>query len=214
MQAPFAEPGGMRLKQWIDDCPNMLYSALVFQGGAAFRRQLSEDLKDHPETLAIVRRHDDCALARLLTNLGGHDLQAILEAFDAVPTQRPVCFIAYTIKGFGLPFQGHKDNHAGLMTRAQMEELRKREGIGIGEEWSKFAGLAPAPEEIERFLGRVPFAARGARRLTADKVAIAAFPDIATKGKMSTQAGFGRILDEIARAGGALADRLVTVSPD
>ena len=31
---------------------------------------------------------------------------------------------------------------------------------------------------------------------------------------MSTQAGFGRVLDEIARAGGPLADRIVTTSPD
>ena len=38
---------------------------------------------------------------------------------------RPVCFIAYTIKGFGLPLAGHKDNHAGLMTPTQIEVLRK-----------------------------------------------------------------------------------------
>ena len=31
---------------------------------------------------------------------------------------------------------------------------------------------------------------------------------------MSTQTGFGRILDEIARAGGPLAERIVTTSPD
>ena len=140
MQRAFAEPGGQRLKQWIDDCPNMLYSALVFQGGEAWRRQLEHDLAIHPDTLAIVRRHDDAALARLMTNLGGHDLQAILEAFEGAPTDQPVCFIAYTIKGFGLPFQGHKDNHSGLMTKAQMSELRAREGINQGEEWDRFAG--------------------------------------------------------------------------
>ena len=75
LQRAFAEPGGQRLKQWIDDCPNMLYSALVFQGGEAWRRQLEHDLAIHPDTLAIVRRHDDAALARLMTNLGGHDLR-------------------------------------------------------------------------------------------------------------------------------------------
>ena len=53
LQSAFAEPGGQRLKEWIDDCPNMLYSALVFQGGAAWRRQLEEDLAIHPDTLAI-----------------------------------------------------------------------------------------------------------------------------------------------------------------
>ena len=61
-----------------------------------------------------------------------------------MPTDQPVCFIAYTIKGYGLPFQGHKDNHSGLMTKAQMSELRAREGINQGEEWDRFAGLDAA----------------------------------------------------------------------
>jgi len=214
LQAAFAEPGGERLKQWIDDCPNMLYSALVFQGGAAFRRQLEEDLTGYPDTLALLRRHDDAALARLMTNLGGHDLQAILEAFADVPEDRPVCFIAYTIKGHGLPFQGHKDNHAGLMTKTQMHELRAREGINQGEEWDKFAGLARPPKALEAFLETVPFARRGKRRLAAARVAVEPFPKIEVKGAVSTQAGFGRVLDEIARAGGPLAERIVTTSPD
>jgi pyruvate dehydrogenase E1 component len=34
------------------------------------------------------------------------------------------------------------------------------------------------------------------------------------KGQASTQAGFGRVLDEIARANGPLAERIVTTSPD
>ena len=41
---------------------------------------------------------------------------------------QPTCFIAYTIKGMGLPFAGHKDNHAGLMTKEQMELFRHRDG--------------------------------------------------------------------------------------
>src|SRR5262249_26681504 len=134
LQRAFAEPGGQRLKEWIDDCPNMLYSPLVVQGGEAWRPPLEHARATPPDTLAIVRRHADAGLARLMTNLGGHDLQAILEAFESVPADQPVCFIAYTIKGFGLPFQGHKDNHSGLMTKAQINELRAREGIKEGEE--------------------------------------------------------------------------------
>ena len=76
-----------------------------------------------------------------MTNLGGHDMDSILEAFEARRPDRPVCFIAYTIKGFGLPFQGHKDNHAGLMTRADGEAARGAEHQP-GEEWDQFAGLA------------------------------------------------------------------------
>ena len=214
LQSAFAEPGGPRLKEWIDDCPNMLYSALVFQGGAAWRRQLEEDLAIHPDTLAIVRRHDDAELARLMTNLGGHDMETILEAFEGAPTGQPVCFIAYTIKGYGLPFQGHKDNHSGLMTKAQMNELRAREGINQGEEWERLSGLALPQAEIDGFLQRVPFVQKGRRRLEAARIPVDAFPKIEAKGQMATQAGFGRVLDEIARAGGPLADRIVTTSPD
>jgi pyruvate dehydrogenase E1 component len=213
LQRAFAEPGGQRLKEWIDDCPNMLYSALVFQGGEAWRRQLEHDLAIHPDTLAIVRRHDDAALARLMTNLGGHDLQAILEAFEDVPADQPQCFIAYTIKGYGLPFQGHKDNHSGLMTKAQMNELRAREGINQGEEWDKLAGLEPQAQ-VEAFLAEVPFVAKGTRRLQAARVPVDPFPKIEVKGQASTQAGFGRVLDEIARQAGPLAERIVTASPD
>src|SRR5262249_56886672 len=32
LQRAFAEPGGERLRAWIDDCPNILYSAPAFQG--------------------------------------------------------------------------------------------------------------------------------------------------------------------------------------
>ena len=60
----------------------------------------------------------------------------------SIDHDRPVCFIAYTIKGVGLPFQGHKDNHAGLMTVTQMEKWRGAQNIRTGHEWEKFEGLA------------------------------------------------------------------------
>ncbi|MGE5514120.1 MAG: transketolase [Bacteroidota bacterium] len=214
LQAAFREPGGAQLRRWIDDCPNQLYSALVFEGAKGWRRQLERDLAAHPETLALINRHDDAALARLMTNLGGHDLESILEAFAEAGTDQPVCFIAYTIKGFGLPFQGHKDNHAGLMNKAQMQEFRVSQGINQGEEWDRFAGLSVPRAEIERFLSQVPFAQKGPRRRPAARVAVPPMPALETKGAASTQAGFGRLLDEIARAGGPLADRIVTTSAD
>jgi pyruvate dehydrogenase E1 component len=60
-----------------------------------------------------------------MTNLGGHDLDLVREAFKAVGDDRPYCFIAYTIKGFRLPFAGHR-HHAGLMTPEQMAEFEAR----------------------------------------------------------------------------------------
>jgi pyruvate dehydrogenase E1 component len=61
-----------------------------------------------------------------MANLGGHDLPSCWTPSRARTHDRPVCFIAYTIKGFGLPLAGHKDNHAGLMTPPQMEVFRRQ----------------------------------------------------------------------------------------
>ena len=44
LQAAFARPDGEALRQWIDDCPNDLYSAITFKGGAAWRERLERDL--------------------------------------------------------------------------------------------------------------------------------------------------------------------------
>jgi pyruvate dehydrogenase E1 component len=210
----FAEPGGERLRTWIDDCPNQLYSALVFQGGAAWRKQLEADLAGVEDTLGIIRRLSDPDLAGLMTNLGGHDLELILETFAAARSDKPVCFIAYTIKGHGLPFAGHKDNHSGLMTKAQMQEFRVQQGVNQGEEWEPYAGLSRSPGEVRQFLSRVAFNARGRRRLTAARIPVPPMIEMEAKGTISTQNGFGKILDDIAKAGGPLADRIVTTSPD
>ena len=37
-----------------------------------------------PAIRALLDGHDDAALAALMTNLGGHDLEALLEAFHGV----------------------------------------------------------------------------------------------------------------------------------
>ena len=214
LEAVFQEPGGDALRRWIDDCPNQLYSALVFQGGAAFRRQIEIDLAGNAAALAIVGRHNDAELGHLLTNLGGHDLETILDTFAAAPTDRPVCFIAYTIKGFGLPFAGHKDNHAGLMTKAQMQAFRSQQGINQGEEWEPFAGLGRPAHEVKAYLARVPFNAKGRRQFEAPRIPVGDQVVVEAKGAISTQNGFGKILDEIAKAGSPLADRIVTTSPD
>jgi pyruvate dehydrogenase E1 component len=214
LEAVFKEPGGDALRRWIDDCPNQLYSALVFQGGAAFRKQIEADLAGNNAALSIVGRHDDVALGRLMTNLGGHDLETILDAFSGAPTDRPVCFISYTIKGFGLPFAGHKDNHAGLMTKAQMQTFRAQQGINQGEEWEPYAGLSKPAHEVAGYLARVPFNAKGRRRFEAPRIPVGDQVVVEAKGAISTQNGFGKILDEISKAGGPLADRIVTTSPD
>jgi len=212
-RAAFDEPGGEHLRAWIDSCPNPLYSALSYQGGAAWRAHLTKELGDRPDVMALLAKRTDDALAHLMANLGGHCVRTVLDAFEAIDHDRPVVFIAYTIKGWGTPLAGHKDNHAGQMTPDQMEILRETMTIRRGKEWEMFEGLEPEATEIEHFIANVPFNRSGPRRLTAPYIDV---PEMAVSPdrEMSTQTGFGKILDSLASSDTQMADRILTTSPD
>ena len=223
LQEAFARPGGDKLRDWIDDCPNSLYSALTFQGGAAWRQTLLTDLGRETGVRAIIDDLSDDDLAVLMNNLGGHDVDVLIEEFRAADAagDQPTCFIAYTIKGMGLPFAGHKDNHAGLMSKEQMELFRGEMNIRPDHEWEKFEGLDDAAG-VAALIAAVPFASLmtpEGRFLSAPMVAVPAqlpAPKVVGR-KASTQAGFGEILAEIGRGQGVykeLAEKIVTTSPD
>jgi pyruvate dehydrogenase E1 component len=222
LEAAFRKPGGAALRAWIDDCPNSLYSALTFQGGAAWRQALLADLGRARGVRAIIDPVSDDALAGLMTNLAGHDLPTLIEAFtEAAHSDQPTCFLAYTTKGAGLPFAGHKDNHSGLMNEDQMDAFRTLMNIRPGHEWDAYEGIAE-PETLRRFVAGVPFATTlspAGRVLEAPMVPVpAALPHARFAGrKMSTQGAFGEMLSEIGRGEGDCADlakHIVTMSPD
>jgi pyruvate dehydrogenase E1 component len=214
-QAAFAEAGGERLRRWIGECPNQLYSALTFQGGAAWRRRLLEDLADDGDATGLIARRSDEELAQLMGNLGGHDLPSLLEAFEAARGHdRPVCFIAYTVKGYGLPLAGHKDNHAGLMTAAQVKAMQEAMNIRAGHEWDRFEGLASGSAALEGLLANVQFNTKGMRRFRAERIPVPDRLAFDPQQTMSTQQGFGLLMHELGKSGSSLADRIVTASPD
>ena len=62
LETAFAQPDGEHLRHWIDDCPNSLYSALIFKGGAAWRERLTLDLGRRIRGIRrILDSHDDAA---------------------------------------------------------------------------------------------------------------------------------------------------------
>lgn len=214
LEAAFNEPGGEALKQWIDACQNQLYSALTFQGGAAWRRRLLDDIGDQGLVSELIQKRSDEELERLMTNLGGHDIAALLDAFERARLHdRPVCFIAYTIKGYGLPLAGHKDNHSGLMTVAQIEGLRQRHGVREGHEWEPFEAVSVPVEGLREFISAAPFNAKGRRRYHSAGINI---PPLAppVQAVMSTQQGFGLLMHDIGKQESEFARRVVTASPD
>lgn len=212
-RAAFARPGGKQLQTWIEACPNQLYSALTYQGGAAWRKRLMDDIGDQGDVTALIDAYDDDALHDLMLNLGGHCIETLCEAFDdAAKDDVPTCFLAYTIKGWGTPLAGHKDNHAGLMNPTQMVDWQTKMGVPKGQEWEKWASL-DSPDSLRDFAKSCPFFDVGSRRHTAPQIK-GSDPVWLSDDVISTQAAFGKILDGLAKTGGDLADAILTTSPD
>ncbi|UOA33303.1 Pyruvate dehydrogenase E1 component [Sulfitobacter sp. DSM 110093] len=211
-RAAFEEEGGEALRDWIDACPNQEYSALTYQGGAVWRERLMDDLGDQGPVTALIERRTDEDLAALMENLGGNCVHTMAEAFAGVTSDRPTCFLAYTIKGWGTPIAGHKDNHGGLMTKAQMGDWQAHMGVPEGHEWDRFANV-PKAAELQAFLDDVPFFAKGRRRFS-DVVLPVPEIVLSSEREISTQMAFGKILDDLSKGDSELAERIVTMSPD
>ncbi|MDQ3077644.1 MAG: transketolase [Pseudomonadota bacterium] len=199
------------LKDWLDVLPNADFAAMSFQGGAAWRARIEADLGKQAAT--FLKKHDDDALGALMTDLGGHCMETLVEAFDAAQDDVPTLFMAWTVKGLGLPFAGHKDNHSGLMNPTQAHALRDSMGIAEGSEWLPLAGIGANARPAVEALLEASRIRRDKRDRSFGKIDIPAIPP-PSGDEQSTQAAFGKIMLDLSRGGGDLADRIVTTSPD
>lgn len=215
LQALFNRPGGAALRQRIDDMTNEEYQALIRLPGDQLRpRLVSVDGVANRAIAAVVEDIADDDLPRVLANLGGHDLEELLETLaqvDAAP-DRPTIVFAYTIKGWGLPIAGHPLNHSALLTQAQIDTLRAQLAIPEEDAWAAFAPDSPAGKYCASVAARLyPDTASQPATVSATDV-----PDslgLPTQGTTSTQDAFGRLLVRLADVP-RLRPRIVTTSPD
>ncbi|GAB5486448.1 MAG: pyruvate dehydrogenase E1 component [Parasphingorhabdus sp.] len=213
-RAAFDRPGGKTLEQWIENCPNAEFAALTYKGGIAWRERLLQDIGKKPHVKKLIASFDDDALATLMTNLGGHCVETLSTAFDECDDDKPTLFIAYTVKGFGLPLAGHKDNHSGMMNPNQMDGYRESLGIDKGTEWEPYGGLGDnAAAQLRAFVESSVLA----EKVGESKASAIPVPKefVVPDGiEQSTQAAFGKILLDLAKSGEPIADRVVTTAPD
>ena len=169
------------------------------------------DMPDLLRAMGYVHAQDRFFQMELARRMGEGRVAEILGP-EAIDHDRPTCFIAYTIKGWGTPLAGHKDNHAGVMNTAQFASFRAGMKVSEGREWDRFCAIGD-PSGLEEFLSAVPFFASGTRRHRAARMATPG-PVFLDEREISTQAGFGKILDLLAQSGHPLVDRIMTTSPD
>ncbi len=133
------------------------------------------------------------------------------EAYAQIDDTRPTVIIAYTVKGNGLPTEGHPQNHSSLLTIDQYRQLAHGMGENPDAPWTRFD---PASTEGGQLVG-----------MTAETLQRSAQPAVAPpsvpadfgrtpSGTATTQAALGRTLLDVTRAAPDVARRLVTVSPD
>jgi pyruvate dehydrogenase E1 component len=212
--AAFARPGGRSIEDWIETCPNAEFAVLTYQGGAAWRARLLADIGTRPHVRDLLDSFDDAALADLMTNLGGHCVETLIDAFDSAQDERPTLFIAYTVKGQGLPLAGHKDNHSGMMNSAQIGQLRASMNIAPGDEWAPYGGMGDnQAARLKAFVDASVLAARPAEAV-APMVPVPARLPVPPGDSQSTQSAFGNVLLDLAKSDTLLADRIVTTAPD
>ncbi len=118
LQAAFGQPGGSALRDWIDAMPNEQYQSLFGLDPAGVRARFCDGAP--AEVTEFCAGLPDGELASLVTDLAGHDLATLLEAFAECDKHRdrPSVLFAYTIKGWGLPIAGNPRNHSALLSGA------------------------------------------------------------------------------------------------
>ncbi|MBI3327903.1 MAG: pyruvate dehydrogenase, partial [Nitrospinae bacterium] len=217
-EAFFKQPHGYKLRDWIDECPNVEYQSLCRADGAHMREVIINWHGTRDDDLArLLGELSDDEVKELALNLGGHDLQRIVETFKTAERVKgqPVAILAYTIKGWGLPIAGHFENHAAQLTQEQIESLREHLDVLPGREWGGFSPESPEGAWIRRSVG--------VRSLSAQPIPTAplAVPSLQVPPALntsfrplsSTQEALGRILVELSRVP-TVAERLMTISPD
>ncbi len=210
LEGLMARPGGDALRRRIVDMSNPEYQRLLRCDAAELRLRLPGDGADGAAIAALISDVDEDTLLTAIRNLAGHDFAALREAFAQIDDSRPTVILAYTVKGHGLPIEGHPQNHSSLLTVEQYTDLAARRGEDPARPWRRFE-----PETAEGAL-----CAAAADRLHRSEVVPAVVGEIPTDfGRTpatvaTTQAALGRVLLDLARTSPDVARRVVTVSPD
>jgi pyruvate dehydrogenase E1 component len=212
LDALFARPGGEGLRARIDAMSNPEYQRLLRADAAELRDRLPGEGPERADVARVVAGLPDDVLLAAIRDLGGHDLDALLDAYaraEAV-TDRPSVVLAYTIKGWRLPIEGHPGNHSALLTDEQLRALADTLETSVRQPW------APPPEGSAEAELCARTAARLRRPTREPARPPGPPPELGRRhaGAASTQQALGRVLVDLSHDAPELAARVVTVSPD
>ena len=204
----FEKPGGDELRQRLEEMPNEEYQRMLRADAGEIADRLgdkgSQTLRD------LLQQFDAATLGEAIRDLGGHDLPLLVDTYRQACADRPTVVFAYTIKGRGLPTEGHPNNHSALLTEEQMLRLAEACGTSMDDPWRSFEETSSAAQLCRQ-------RAEVLEREIAPPVPKVAVPNTLGhpyRRPMSTQAALGRLLADLPRDAPEAASRVVTCSPD
>jgi pyruvate dehydrogenase E1 component len=209
ISALFGRPGGDDLRDRLEKMPNEEYQRMLRSDSSELAVRILGD-RASESLRALVTSLPGQTLAQAIRDLGGHDIDLLLDTYATVDTTRPTVVFAYTIKGRGLPTEGHPNNHSALLKEEQMAQLAEATGSSLADPWRTFENGSPEAALCDmraRLLRRTPTS-------YARPDAVPTSTGRAHRSPISTQAALGRLLTDIARDAPELATRVVTCSPD
>lgn len=209
ISALFERPGGDELRRRLEDMTNEEYQRILRIGPAQIAERIigptgSDELRVLVSSLPLAE------LTTAIRDLGGHDIGLLLDTYASIDPTRPTVVFAYTVKGRGLPTEGHPNNHAALLTPAQLATFADSVGADPTDPWRTFepgSEAAALCHERGKALLRPPIPHPRSAGIPTSLSRPHRVP-------ISTQATLGRLLADLERDAPDCAARVVTCSPD
>jgi len=145
----FKKPGGEELRRVLDDeFTDFEFQAVLAANQPSLTRKVLGEKSS--KLKSWLKDYSDEEVHQLFTNLGGHDLEALVEVLSAAKKDRtrPSLIVIYTIKGYGLSFQALSGNHSAMPEEKELRELATKFGASFEDPFEDF----PEGTEEEQFL--------------------------------------------------------------
>lgn len=147
----FERPGGERLRLLFEGgMSDYELQMLLLSGDGNEMRKLCLE-KDGQVAQALDTLADE-QLVRLFNDLGGHDMERMVEALQRskLKDYRPCLIIAHTLKGWGLECAADPANHSALPSKKEIAAILESRGLSIDDPFALFPEDSPEGRFLKR----------------------------------------------------------------